>query len=557
MEKFYDDVSGKLLPTPLVRAARLEEIKFSQSFPVYEKVPEDQARGKQKVSVRWCDVNKGDDREPQVRSRLVGREYKWQDPFMQGTFAATPPLESLRYMFHYMTTRRRRRGAPIKLKMLVMDVSRAHFHPPAVRELYINLPDEDSSPGKVGKLLRTLYGTRDAANQWDAFFNEKIAQLGYEVGMSSPCLYRHKERLSIGWRHGDDLIFIGEEAHMNELFEEISKLMIVKKRALLGFEAGDDHHVSILNRLVDCGMVNGVETISYEPDQRHADLIVAQLGLEESKARGVTTPGEKRGDYRDQEPLPRDLVTTYRSCTMRMAYLAADLPMLQFGANRLARGMSAPTMGHWNRLKRAARFLKAHPRWSQKFVMQETCSYVDVWTDSDWASDPVDRKSVSCIVVTIGSHCLKTQVATQTAPALSSGEAEFVANVKGGSISLGIQSMAKDLGDVLKARLRTDSSASKSISSRIGLGKVRHLDTALLWLQYHINRGQISIIKVKGTENNADIGTKDVEEAIMRRVLDELGFQELEGRHQKALSVANGLGGYDDQLEGPEEGGGD
>ena len=85
--------------------------------------------------MRWRDVNMGDDQTPQVRSRLVGREYKWQDPFMQGTFAATPPLESLKYMFHYMTTRRRRRGASVKMKMLVMDVGRAHFHPPAVREL--------------------------------------------------------------------------------------------------------------------------------------------------------------------------------------------------------------------------------------------------------------------------------------------------------------------------------------------------------------------------------------------------------------------------------------
>ena len=279
----------------------------------------------------------------------MGHEYKWQDPFMQGTFAATPPLESLKYMFHYMTTRRRRRGASVKMKMLVMDVSRAHFHPPAVRELYIDLPSEDGGQGMVGKLPRTLYGTRDAANQWDAFFNEKIATLGYDVGMSSPCFYRHRDRLSIGWRHGDDLIFVGEEDHMNTLFEEISKLMIVKKRALLGFEAGDDHHVSILNRLVDCRRLNGVETIDYESDQRHADLIVSQLGLDKSKAKGLSTPGEKRGDYYDMEPLQKDLVTTYRSCTMRLAYLAADLPMLQFSANRLARGMNAPTVGHWNR----------------------------------------------------------------------------------------------------------------------------------------------------------------------------------------------------------------
>ena len=96
---FYDEASGVLLDSALVRAARQEEIKFLRSFPVYEKVPEAQAEGKERVSVRWCDLNKGDDKAPNYRSRLVGREFKWQDPFMQGTFAATPPLESLRYFF--------------------------------------------------------------------------------------------------------------------------------------------------------------------------------------------------------------------------------------------------------------------------------------------------------------------------------------------------------------------------------------------------------------------------------------------------------------------------
>ena len=52
--------------------------------------------------------------------------------------------------------------------MLVLDVSRAHVHPYAVREMYVELPEEDKVPGEdmVGVLLRCLYGTRDAANLW-------------------------------------------------------------------------------------------------------------------------------------------------------------------------------------------------------------------------------------------------------------------------------------------------------------------------------------------------------------------------------------------------------
>ena len=123
----------------------------------------------------------------------------------------------------------------------------------------------------------------------------------------------------------------------------------------------------------------------------------------------------------------------YRSCTMRLAYFAADVPHLQFSANRLARGMSAPTRGHWNRLKRTCRYLKGHGRWIQEYRLQEPVTTLDIYTDSNWAADVLERKSVSCVITMLGKHCKRGQVSTQSVPALSTGEAEFTANVKGGS----------------------------------------------------------------------------------------------------------------------------
>ena len=76
-----------------MRAARQEEIKFLNTVLVFKKVPEADAKGKERVSVRWCDVNKGDSSNVPVRSQLVGRESRWKDPLAQGTFAATPPVE--------------------------------------------------------------------------------------------------------------------------------------------------------------------------------------------------------------------------------------------------------------------------------------------------------------------------------------------------------------------------------------------------------------------------------------------------------------------------------
>lgn len=55
--------------------------------------------------------------------------------------------------------------------------------------------------------------------------------------------------------------------------------------------------------------------------------------------------------------------------------------------------------------------------------------------------------------------------------------------VRAASEALGMQSIMSDLGWSCKIRLLVDSSAAKSIASRTGLGKLRHLEIKFLWLQ--------------------------------------------------------------------------
>ena len=58
--------------------------------------------GKRPVTVKWVDVNKGDDESPNYRSRLVAREIRLpgEDP----VFAPTPPLESVRMVLSLAAT---------------------------------------------------------------------------------------------------------------------------------------------------------------------------------------------------------------------------------------------------------------------------------------------------------------------------------------------------------------------------------------------------------------------------------------------------------------------
>ncbi len=58
--------------------------------------------------------------------------------------------------------------------------------------------------------------------------------------------------------------------------------------------------------------------------------------------------------------------------------------------------------------------------------------------------------------------------------------------VEGAGKAKGLQTMSREIG--LKGMdepitMTTDSSAAKSLASRRGLGRMRHMETRLLWLQ--------------------------------------------------------------------------
>ncbi len=68
---YRDDLTGQVLDPKLVRAARQKELEFYESKSVWSLKAFEEARrrtGKPPVTVRWVDVNKGDDINPNIRS---------------------------------------------------------------------------------------------------------------------------------------------------------------------------------------------------------------------------------------------------------------------------------------------------------------------------------------------------------------------------------------------------------------------------------------------------------------------------------------------------------
>ena len=135
----------------------------------------------------------------------------------------------------------------------------------------------------------------------------------------------------------------------------------------------------------------------------------------------------------------------------------------------------------------------------------------------------------------MGRHAIKTWASTQATVSLSSGEAEFNGVLKGSGIGLGYQSLLADLGLTIPLRVWTDSSAAIGVCSRQGLGKLRHIDTHLLWIQQAVRSRRVDLRKIPGEVNPADMFTKHLPSRDrLSALMQLLGCQYRDGRASSA-----------------------
>ncbi len=147
---------------------------------VWDKATREQARNDPEgkiVGIRWVFIKKGD----KVRCRLVAQEFAGSDK-REDLYAGTPPLSATRYLLSDSVSREasgniKKGGTSLRSvppgrsrnsrKRMVVDIQRAFLHGYCTRSIYVELPDSESEGGKyVGKLIRALYGTRDAPLAW-------------------------------------------------------------------------------------------------------------------------------------------------------------------------------------------------------------------------------------------------------------------------------------------------------------------------------------------------------------------------------------------------------
>ena len=69
----------------------------------------------------------------------------------------------------------------------------------------------------VAQLNLSLYGTRDAAQNWTKEYTRVLSAAGFTAGKASPCNFYHEKRGMALTVHGDDFTISGPEADLNWL----------------------------------------------------------------------------------------------------------------------------------------------------------------------------------------------------------------------------------------------------------------------------------------------------------------------------------------------------
>ena len=163
----------------------------------------------------------------------------------------------------------------------------------------------------------------------------------------------------------------------------------------------------------------------------HVDLLTQSFGMKGAK--GVESPDVKKSA--DQQMLetrspvlPKDVASSFRSAVILAAYLSQDRPDIGHAVKNPARRLIQPTEASLTDLKRLIRYLIKYPNFAQVFKEQRMPEKLVIQVDSDHAGD-----AVTGMLAYFGQRVLKHASNVQSTIALSTGESEYYALVKGGS----------------------------------------------------------------------------------------------------------------------------
>ena len=214
----------------------------------------------------------------------------------------------------------------------------------------------------------------------------------------------------------------------------------------------------------------------------------------------------------------------YRSIIGKVLYLVKKVePTCANAVRELSSFLDNPSQNHWRSVMRLVGYLGAY---SRPLKMRPPVDLtIRGCVDSDWASDPNDRKSVTGFLITIGNCLVDWSSRKQATIALSSTEAEYMAySDAGGTIKYLHMLITEVCGDCPKpAVLHEDNTGAIHLVNNNHIGKrTKHIDIKYRFVNSLVKEGLLKAEFIRSEDNASDIMTKHLVEKLFVKHADDI-----------------------------------
>ena len=496
---------------PRFREAMSSEVVALERERTWDVV--DLPKGKKALSNQWIHKIKynADGTVERYKSRLVVCGNKQTEGVdYDETFAPVAKLTTVRTMLEV--------GVALNWEIHQMDVHNAFLHGDLKEEVYMKLPQgfQTDDPSKVCRLKKSLYGLKQAPRCWFAKLTSALKTFGVKQSYADYSLFTYiKDGKSLRVLvYVDDLVIAGNDLVMLEKFKVyLSKCFKMKDLGEMKYFLGIE-------------IARGPQGM-FLSQRKYALDIVAEAGLLGFKP--VTTPMEQNHKLlSDKGPLYKD-PARFRRYVGRLVYLAITHPELCYSIHVLSQVMHQPREVHWDAVVRILKYLKGCPG---QGVMLKAVSDLRVRTfcDSDWASCPNTRRSLSAFIVLLGDSPISWKTMKQDTVSHSSAEAEYRSIAAALREMKWLKRLLADMGikHNMPMELFCDSKAALYIAANpVFHERTKHIEADCHSVWYAVQDRLIVTRYVRTMEQLADIITKALGSAAFHYLQSKLGVRNL------------------------------
>lgn len=197
-----------------------------------------------------------------------------------------------------------------------------------------------------------------------------------------------------------------------------SHLISVKEFLASKFNLKDLGHLNYFLGLEIARSPSGI----YIHQRKYALNLLSNTGLLAAKPSKIAM--ESKLSLSTTSGFPLADGTSYRRLVGQLIYLTITRPDLTYPVHILSQFMAAPTDLHWEAALKLVKYIKAAPGQGLLLSANNPLN-LQLYTDADWATCPMTRRSVSGFCVLLGKSLISWKCKKQNTVARSSAEAEY------------------------------------------------------------------------------------------------------------------------------------